>query len=171
MPRFLNPGCGDCVGHARGPRPEPQLPRWQNSTTTRFEELDQLGPRIGLEQPAHRLPPTTLHDPLDDNPIQPILRPRILEIVLPEEILNVLGKSHQVMITEWFDYGNPLAQRSRRTRPPYPMRQPSPSRDRPCFIEHANSRSGGRAVHGIVPTAFEFRWAQCRVGLPREWPT
>jgi hypothetical protein len=31
------------------------------------------------------------------------------------------------------------------------------------------SRNGGRAVHGIVPTAFEFRWAQCRVGLPREW--
>jgi hypothetical protein len=36
--------------------------------------------------------------------------------------------------------------------------------------EHENSRTGGRAVHGIVPPAFEFRWAQCRVGLPREWP-
>jgi hypothetical protein len=33
--------------------------------------------------------------------------------------------------------------------------------------EHETSRTGGRAVHGIVPTAFEFRWAQCRVGLPR----
>jgi hypothetical protein len=36
--------------------------------------------------------------------------------------------------------------------------------------EHENSRTGGRAVHGIVPIAFEFRWAQYRVGLPREWP-
>jgi hypothetical protein len=35
--------------------------------------------------------------------------------------------------------------------------------------EHVKSRTGGRAVHGIVPTAFEFRWAQYRVGLPREW--
>jgi hypothetical protein len=34
--------------------------------------------------------------------------------------------------------------------------------------EHETSRTGGRAVHGIVPTAFEFRWAQCRVGLPRD---
>jgi hypothetical protein len=35
--------------------------------------------------------------------------------------------------------------------------------------EHERSRTGGRAVHGIVPIAFEFRWAQYRVGLPREW--
>jgi hypothetical protein len=35
--------------------------------------------------------------------------------------------------------------------------------------EHVTSRNGGRAVHGIVPPAFEFRGAQCRVGLPREW--
>jgi hypothetical protein len=35
--------------------------------------------------------------------------------------------------------------------------------------DHETSRTGGRAVHGIVPPAFEFRWAQYRVGLPREW--
>jgi hypothetical protein len=38
-----------------------------------------------------------------------------------------------------------------------------------CSSEHVSSRTGGRAVHGIVPPAFEFRSAQCRVGLPREW--
>jgi hypothetical protein len=32
--------------------------------------------------------------------------------------------------------------------------------------EHMKSRHGGRAVHGIVPPAFEFRWAQYRVGSP-----
>jgi hypothetical protein len=37
-------------------------------------------------------------------------------------------------------------------------------------VEHATSRTGGRAVHGIVPMPFECRWAQYRVGLPREWP-
>jgi hypothetical protein len=41
----------------------------------------------------------------------------------------------------------------------------------PCPAEHETSRNGGRAVHGIVPSAFEFRWAQCRVGHSREWPS
>jgi hypothetical protein len=36
--------------------------------------------------------------------------------------------------------------------------------------EHETSRNGGRAVHGVVPPALEFRRAQHRVGLPREWP-
>jgi hypothetical protein len=36
--------------------------------------------------------------------------------------------------------------------------------------KHEKTRIGGRAVHGIVPIASEFRWAQYRVGLPREWP-
>jgi hypothetical protein len=40
-----------------------------------------------------------------------------------------------------------------------------------CPPEHGTSRHGGRAVHGIVPPAFESGWAQCRVGLPREWPS
>jgi hypothetical protein len=40
----------------------------------------------------------------------------------------------------------------------------------PCLTEHVKTRIGGRAVHGIVPPAFEFQWAQCRGGLPREWP-
>jgi hypothetical protein len=39
-----------------------------------------------------------------------------------------------------------------------------------AFRWSEESRDGGRAVHGIVPIAFEFRWAQYRVGLPREWP-
>jgi hypothetical protein len=53
----------------------------------------------------------------------------------------VLGKSHQVMITEWFDYGNPLAQGRRLTRPLCLMRQPSPSRDGPTPLTEGSHRS------------------------------
>jgi hypothetical protein len=48
-----------------------------------------------------------------------------------------------------------------------PSRTPrGPRIERPA--EHENSRTGGRAVHGIVPPASEFQWAQCRGGHPRE---
>jgi hypothetical protein len=55
-------------------------------------------------------------------------------------------------------------------RPVGPGARLQPLRSFSYCAEHEMSRNGGRAVHGIVPPAFEFRWAQYRVGLPREWP-
>jgi hypothetical protein len=49
-----------------------------------------------------------------------------------------------------------------------PFRPPRGSRIT-CPVEYVNSRTGGRAVHGVVPPAFELQRAQHRVGLPREW--
>jgi hypothetical protein len=71
-----------------------------------------------------------------------------------------------------FAHLNPTPTAKCRTWHVPPLRTPRTHRGprTTCPPEHEKTRTGGRAVHGIVPIAFEFRWAQYRVGLPREWP-